>query len=34
VFKAREGVEGELDASQQRGKADGRRFHDLPWVQD
>jgi hypothetical protein len=30
----REGFEGELDASQQRGKADGWRFHGLPWMQD
>jgi rhodanese-related sulfurtransferase len=34
VFKVREGFEGELDARQQRGKADGWRFHGLPWVQD
>ena len=34
VFNVREGFEGELDASQQRGKADGWRFHGLPWVQD
>jgi rhodanese-related sulfurtransferase len=34
VFNVREGFEGELDARQQRGKADGWRFHGLPWVQD
>lgn len=34
VFNVREGFEGELDARQQRGTADGWRFHGLPWVQD
>jgi len=34
VFNVLEGFEGELDARQQRGKADGWRFHGLPWVQD
>ena len=34
VFNVLEGFEGELDAQQQRGKADGWRFHQLPWVQD
>jgi len=34
VFNVLEGFEGELDAHQQRGKADGWRFHGLPWVQD
>jgi rhodanese-related sulfurtransferase len=34
IFNVLEGFEGELDASQQRGKADGWRFHGLPWVQD
>jgi rhodanese-related sulfurtransferase len=29
-----EGFEGELDAHQQRGRADGWRHHGLPWVQD
>lgn len=34
VFNVSEGFEGELDGSQQRGKADGWRFHGLPWVQE
>lgn len=34
IFNVLEGFEGELDAGQQRGKADGWRFHGLPWVQD
>ena len=34
VFNVLEGFEGELDDRQQRGKADGWRFHGLPWVQD
>lgn len=34
VFNVLEGFEGELDAQQQRGHADGWRFHGLPWVQD
>lgn len=34
VFNVLEGFEGELDAQQQRGHADGWRHHDLPWVQD
>ncbi|HEX7986526.1 MAG TPA: rhodanese-like domain-containing protein [Duganella sp.] len=34
VFNVLEGFEGELDERQQRGKADGWRFHGLPWVQD
>ncbi|PXW93405.1 thiosulfate sulfurtransferase [Sphaerotilus hippei] len=34
VFNVLEGFEGEIDASQQRGHADGWRFHDLPWIQD
>ncbi|MFM2068600.1 MAG: hypothetical protein RLZZ584_3509 [Pseudomonadota bacterium] len=34
VFNVLEGFEGELDARQQRGHADGWRFHRLPWVQD
>lgn len=34
VFNVLEGFEGEIDADQQRGKADGWRFHGLPWVQD
>jgi rhodanese-related sulfurtransferase len=34
VFNVLEGFEGEIDAQQQRGKADGWRFHHLPWVQD
>jgi rhodanese-related sulfurtransferase len=34
VFNVLEGFEGELDAMQQRGHADGWRFHGLPWVQD
>jgi rhodanese-related sulfurtransferase len=34
VFNVLEGFEGEIDDLQQRGKADGWRFHGLPWVQD
>ena len=34
VFNISEGFEGELDESQHRGRADGWRFHNLPWVQD
>ena len=34
VFNILEGFEGEIDGQQQRGKADGWRFHNLPWVQD
>ncbi|MDT9002003.1 rhodanese-like domain-containing protein [Paucibacter sp. APW11] len=34
VFNVLEGFEGELDARQQRGHADGWRFHGLPWQQD
>jgi len=34
VFNVLEGFEGELDAQQQRGHAEGWRFHGLPWVQD
>ena len=34
VFNVLEGFEGEIDERQQRGKADGWRFHGLPWVQD
>jgi rhodanese-related sulfurtransferase len=34
VFNVLEGFEGEIDAREQRGKADGWRFRGLPWVQD
>ncbi|MBJ7309788.1 rhodanese-like domain-containing protein [Rugamonas sp. CCM 8940] len=34
IFNVLQGFEGEIDAQQQRGKADGWRFHGLPWVQD
>ena len=34
IFNVLEGFEGELDDRQQRGSADGWRFHALPWVQD
>ncbi|MFT3956092.1 MAG: rhodanese-like domain-containing protein [Piscinibacter sp.] len=34
VFNVLEGFEGELDAAQQRGHADGWRFRGLPWIQD
>ena len=34
AFNVLEGFEGELDAQQQRGRFDGWRFHNLPWVQD
>ena len=33
VFNVLEGFEGELDERQQRGHADGWRFHGLPWTQ-
>ncbi|WP_213954463.1 MULTISPECIES: rhodanese-like domain-containing protein [unclassified Variovorax] len=34
VYNVLEGFEGEIDAHQHRGVADGWRFHQLPWVQD
>ncbi|HSW05533.1 rhodanese-like domain-containing protein [Aquabacterium sp.] len=34
AFNVLEGFEGELNAAQQRGTADGWRFRALPWVQD
>ncbi|MDM0014664.1 rhodanese-like domain-containing protein [Variovorax sp. J22P168] len=34
VFNVLEGFEGEIDAAQHRGAADGWRFHQLPWIQD
>lgn len=34
VFNVLEGFEGELDAQQQRGHADGWRVRGLPWTQD
>lgn len=34
VFNVLEGFEGEIDAAQHRGGADGWRFRGLPWVQD
>ncbi|KQP20048.1 rhodanese-like domain-containing protein [Pseudorhodoferax sp. Leaf267] len=34
VYNVLEGFEGEIDASGQRGHADGWRFHGLPWTQD
>ncbi|GAA5181978.1 rhodanese-like domain-containing protein [Niveibacterium umoris] len=34
VFNVLEGFEGDLDASQQRGRVGGWRLHGLPWVQD
>lgn len=34
AFNVLEGFEGELDAVQHRGTADGWRFRGLPWVQD
>jgi len=34
VFNVLEGFEGEIDADQHRGAADGWRFHGLPWIQD
>lgn len=34
VHNVLEGFEGEIDARQQRGTADGWRFHGLPWVQN
>jgi len=34
VFNVLEGFEGDLDATQHRGGANGWRFHGLPWVQD
>lgn len=34
AFNVLEGFEGEIDALQHRGSADGWRFRGLPWVQD
>ncbi|MDB5850207.1 MAG: thiosulfate sulfurtransferase [Rhodoferax sp.] len=34
VFNVLEGFEGEIDAAQHRGGADGWRYRQLPWVQD
>jgi rhodanese-related sulfurtransferase len=34
AFNVLEGFEGELDAQQHRGTADGWRFRGLPWTQD
>jgi len=34
IFNIIEGFEGELNEHQQRGHADGWRYHGLPWVQD
>lgn len=34
VYNVLEGFEGEIDALQHRGVADGWRFRGLPWVQD
>ncbi len=34
VFNVREGFEGDLDASQQRGALGGWRHYGLPWQQD
>lgn len=34
AFNIAEGFEGEIDAQQHRGDADGWRFHGLPWTQD
>jgi rhodanese-related sulfurtransferase len=34
VYNVLEGFEGEIDARQHRGVADGWRFHGLPWEQD
>ncbi|UOO88169.1 rhodanese-like domain-containing protein [Vitreoscilla massiliensis] len=33
VYSIAEGFEGDLDASEQRGRFNGWRFHKLPWVQ-
>jgi len=34
AFNVLEGFEGEINAAQQRGAADGWRFRGLPWIQD
>ena len=34
VFNVLEGFEGDLDENHQRGRLNGWRTHDLPWVQD
>ncbi|TWC62581.1 rhodanese-like domain-containing protein [Herbaspirillum sp. SJZ099] len=34
IFNVLEGFEGEIDEQLQRGKANGWRFHGLPWLQD
>ena len=34
VFNVLEGFEGDRNADQQRGRTDGWRFQELPWLQD
>ncbi len=34
VFNVLDGFEGNLDAQQHRGRQDGWRFNNLPWVQE
>jgi rhodanese-related sulfurtransferase len=34
VFNVLEGFEGDLDENYQRGRLNGWRTHDLPWIQD
>lgn len=34
VYNVLEGFEGQIDNSSRRGRINGWRFHDLPWVQD
>ncbi len=34
VFNVLEGFEGDLDEQSQRGRHNGWRFHQLPWLQD
>jgi rhodanese-related sulfurtransferase len=34
VFNIREGFEGDISATAQRGAAGGWRYHGLPWIQD
>jgi rhodanese-related sulfurtransferase len=34
VFHVQEGLDGDSDDQQQRGRFNGWRFHALPWIQD
>ncbi len=34
AYNVLEGFEGQIDATRQRGRVNGWRFHGLPWIQD